>query len=172
MQFTVQQHAAAGPGGNRPLLIGDRYRSFLREVRIQGFEKKSADSSSRKSHFWQAILPKPGESKGKSRVRRVAGENRGTKGATNVRVELGGWLNLPYGIHTTVSLVVEYFDGEEKQAFKVDAAESKGATQILLSGSVDIIADAPVETIRIFCYGVEDKSIWIENFKLEKHKLD
>ena len=89
------------------------------------------------------------------------------KEKTNVCVELGGWVNLPYGLQTTLSLVVEYFDGVENCRFKIDSCDSKGAIQVLLSGSCDIVADCSVETIKLYCYGIEDKSVWIENLSFD-----
>lgn len=156
-------------GLSRAVVFGPQYRTFLRELRLKSFseeilnKKQAGESGSRllKSDFWQAVV-------GKSLAKKAKDQTQKKPCATDVRVDLSGWINLPYGIHTTVSLVVEYYDGSEYLAFKVDESDSKGAIQVLLSGSVDIIADCEVESLKLYCYGIDDKSVWIENFEFKQ----
>ena len=140
---------------------GSQKRTFLREVRLRKAVEVSNEASRKpqknRAPFWQSVLEKAQTSNDKQK----------RTGKTEVSIELGGWINLPYGIHTTLALVVEYFDGDSICSFKVDSCDSKGAVQVLLSGSCDIIADCPVETIKLYCYGIEDKSVWIENLSFE-----
>lgn len=142
----------------RALRVGPSCRSFLREVRLKPFARASIEKKRNKGHFWQAIFEK-------SRSGPTTPKAQERQQSTNLSLEIGGWINLPYGIHTSISLVVEYDDGQEKQAFKIDSSEAKGAVQILLSGSAEIIADCSVEAVKVYCYGIEDKSVWIENFQ-------
>lgn len=137
--------------------VGASKRTFLREVRLSQESSIKQKASRDKNSFWKSIIKKSS----------VSGAASGCKEKTNLTVEIGGWINLPYDIHTTLFLVIEYFDGETNCSFKVDCCESKGAIQVLLSGTCDVIADCQVDTVRLYCYGIDDKSVWIENLTFE-----
>lgn len=141
----------------RKVAIGQHCCTFLREIRIKSEKPAARPAKKKNNSFWKEVLDK------RSKENPLASK----KEKTNVCVELGGWVNLPYGLQTTLSLVVEYFDGIENCRFKIDSCDSKGAIQVLLSGTCDIIADCSVETIKLYCYGIEDKSVWIENLSFD-----
>ena len=141
----------------RKVAIGQHCCTFLREIRIKSEKPAARPKKKKNNSFWKEVLDK--------RAKDSPYANKKEK--TNVCIELGGWVNLPYGLQTTLSLVVEYFDGVENCRFKIDSCDSKGAIQVLLSGSCDIVADCSVETIKLYCYGIEDKSVWIENLSFD-----
>lgn len=149
----------------RKLRIGREYRSFLREVRLAPFQAAVSSQAVKKEGFWPIILG--------GRTKNVSSRVRGKKGSgTSLTLDMGGWINLPYGVETTVVLAVEYVEEGVPVSFKVDSARSRGATQLLLSGTVDIFSHEQIPSIKIYCYGIDDKSVWIENFQFKILKDD
>ena len=158
--FTSAECGEKNDGG-RNILIGREFRSFLREVRLAPFHSEIPPEAVKRDGFWPVILKRKGSAES------VKASGRKRQSGTALTIELGGWINLPYGVETTVALVVEYQDEGVPVSFKVDAARSRGATQLLLTGTVDIVSNDPVSTIKIYCYGIDDKSVWIENFQFK-----
>lgn len=142
---------------DRNINIGSQKRTFLHEIRLQPVTPKPIAANTKDKAFWQQVIDKT-----KLLTRLSSSANK-----TETCLTLGGWINLPYGLEITISLVIEYLDGDEFCTLKIDSCETKRAIQIWLSGSCDIYSDNAIDSVKLYCYGIENNSIWIDNLRVE-----
>lgn len=82
-----------------------------------------------------------------------------------LKLSIGGWINLPLGHQFAVSLLLVYCDDSGEHAVLVEEMNARGASEILLSGEVEVEA-ANVEYMRLYCGGISDKSVWASNLQI------
>ena len=135
-------------------------KSLLREIKLERVRDVIEEDVVNGYGFWKRILKKD-----------AAIKDASLKKLTRFRVEVGGWVNLPPDIHSVVSLLLEYEDGNGRHNCILDQMDTRGATQILLAGSVDLQVQGKVRNVRLYCGGVADRSIWIDNMHLKTSEL-
>lgn len=135
-------------------------KSFLREIKLDSF-RASANSESDRLGFWNKVLNK-----------RPATEEERPNRFTCLRIELGGWVNLPPDFHNAVSLLLEYEDDSGQHCCIIDEMNARGAAQVLLAGSADLQIRGKVKSMQVFCGGIADRSVWIDSMHLKTSKID
>ena len=135
-------------------------KSFLRELTLESFRVSQSFRDEKRSGFWSKVLNKS------------AMPAKGIEKSVSLRIELGGWVNLPPGVHDAVSLLLEYEDASGLHCFIVDEMNARGAAQVLLAGSVDLQLRGVVKPMRVFCGGIADRSVWIDSMHLKTSELE
>ncbi|MBT8151484.1 MAG: hypothetical protein KJO62_08800 [Gammaproteobacteria bacterium] len=84
-----------------------------------------------------------------------------------LKLRIGGWINLPLGHQQPVSLLLFYRDTQGEHMLLVDEMNARGASELLLSGEVEIPA-GDIETMAIYCGGINDPSVWASNLEISQ----
>ncbi len=133
--------------------------TLLRNINFAQYDPaaKAALTNSSDS-FWSKVIKRP------SNVSNITPEFK-----RNFRLSIGGWLNLPFNCHNTLSLVLCVKDKKRELFYTIDTMNARGAQQILLSGAVEISIFGKVESVQLFCHGISDDTLWIDDlhFKAE-----
>ena len=85
-----------------------------------------------------------------------------------VTLNIAGWVSLPVEIRRPVSLLVVYRDNAGEHGMLVEEIEARGASQILLSGVVDIRAVGPIRSIKLYCGGLDDPRVGFQHMHVQK----
>lgn len=85
-----------------------------------------------------------------------------------VTLNIAGWVSLPIEIRRPVSLLVVYGDNAGEHGVLVEEIEARGASQILLSGVVDIRAVGPIRSIKLYCGGLDDPRVGFQHMHVQK----
>lgn len=87
---------------------------------------------------------------------------------SSARFNVGGWVALPFELRNPVSLCIVYTDREGDHAILIDEMEARGASQVLLSGIVEVTAAGPIRSIKIYCGGIDDERVHIVDLHIQK----
>lgn len=91
-----------------------------------------------------------------------ADASNGRGRARTMRLRIGGWINLPLGYQKPVSLLLVIQNGDGEQAVLIDEMNARGASEVLLSGEVELeVKDAT--GMQLYCGGIDDRSVWASN---------
>lgn len=135
-------------------------RTLLREVRLGSFKGNIAEQeTANSSGFWSRVLKQPQTRE--STMTRVS----------HLKFDIGGWINLPPGIHSAVSLLLVFEDRVGEHQVIIDQMNARGATQILLSGSAEINALGKIRQMAVYCGGIKDQTVWIDDMHLKTAEL-
>ncbi len=91
-------------------------------------------------------------------------------GLSAVTLNIGGWVCLPIQIRRPVSLLTVYADNAGEHGVLVEEIEARGASQVLLSGVVDIKAAGPIRSIKLYCGGIDDDRVSFQHVHVQKIK--
>lgn len=134
-------------------------KSFLAEVPAEIYGARIARNTSKsKRPFFSKLLRSPEQPD-------LAVSYRTNSTA---RFNVGGWVSLPVELRNPVSLCVVYKDREGEHAILIDEMEARGASQVLLSGIVEVSAAGPITSIKIYCGGIDDERVHIVDLHIQK----
>lgn len=85
-----------------------------------------------------------------------------------VTLNIAGWVSLPIEIRRPVSLLAVYRDNAGDHGLLVEEIEARGASQVLLSGVVDIRAIGPIQSIKLYCGGLDDPRVGFQHMHVQK----
>ena len=71
-------------------------------------------------------------------------------GPQTLRFKVGGWVNLPVDFRQPVSLLLIFHDANGEQALLIDEMDARGASEVLLSGEVEITG-TNIDAMSIYC---------------------
>jgi len=136
-------------------------KTFLREIKLNSFRATQSIVGAERNGFWSKVLNK-----------QPSFRHREVPHSSGLRLELGGWVNLPPGFQSAVSLLLEYEDDSGQHCFIIDEMNARGASQVLLAGSVDLKLKGPVKSMQVFCGGIADRSVWIDSMHLKTSEIE
>lgn len=87
-----------------------------------------------------------------------------------VTLNIAGWVSLPIEIRRPVSLLAVYADNAGVHGVLVEEIEARGASQVLLSGVVDIKAVGPIRSMKLYCGGLDDPRVGFQHMHVRKVK--
>ena len=133
------------------------HKTLLREVRVQSLygSQKRRDVKSG-SGFWSKVIGPRGSDTSDS-IRTIS----------QVKLDIGGWVNLPPGLHQMIGLMVCYQDRTGEHSYIMDEMDARGAPQILLSGSREFKVIGKIKQMAVYCTGIEDKTVWIDDMHVK-----
>ena len=139
-------------------------KTFLREISLSQFRQRQdgvvADSGvASKGGFWSKVSQKS-QTRDSSMTR-----------VSSIQLDIGGWINLPPGYQQSVSLLIVFQDRVGEHTVVVDQMNARGATQILLAGSADIQAHGKIRKMAVYCGGIEDDTVWIDDMHIKSNEL-
>lgn len=89
------------------------------------------------------------------------------RGLPSAKFNVGGWVHLPFELRKPVSLCVVYVDRSGENAIIVEEMEARGASQVLLSGTVEIVATGLIQSIQLYCGGISDSRVHVIDLHLQ-----
>ncbi len=99
-----------------------------------------------------------------------ANSNVSYRSLSAVTLNIAGWVSLPIEIRRPVSLIAVYADNTGDHGVLVEEIEARGASQILLSGVVEIKAVGPIRGIKLYCGGLDDPRVGFQHMHVQKIK--
>jgi len=81
--------------------------------------------------------------------------------------KVGGWVNLPIGFRQPISLLLVFHDRNGEQAILIDEMDARGASEVLLSGEVEING-CGIDAMSLYCGGICDKAVWANNLTIKR----
>ncbi len=119
-------------------------------------------SGAAKVSFLRGLLPKsPREAQDENAEPRY-------RPVRSMTLSIAGWVTLPEEIRSAISLLLVYQDGETSRAVVVDEMNARGASQIMLSGEVEIAANKSIDSLTLYCGGIDDSRVWVEDLHVRR----
>ena len=143
-------------------------KSFLAEV------PKNVYSIKRKASAGKQQAAKKAALSNSARLKRLFGKTEEGAPAdyyqplSMAKFNVGGWVDLPYEIRKPVSLCIVYVDKLGEHAIIVEEMEARGASQVLLSGQVEIVASGAIQSINVYCGGIADERVHVVDLHIQK----
>ncbi len=92
----------------------------------------------------------------------------GYRSLSIVSLNIAGWVSLPIEIRRPVSLLLVYADNTGEHGVLIEEIEARGASQVLLSGVVDIKAAGPIRSMKLYCGGLDDPRVGCQHMHVQK----
>ena len=136
-------------------------KSFLMDVQPSAYSR-SVKKAQRRGASGIAKLFRSAQDEASSNIR--------YRSLSAVTLNIAGWVSLPIEIRRPVSLIIVYTDNAGEHGVLVEEIEARGASQIMLSGVVDIKAVGPIRGIKLYCGGLDDPRVGFQHMHVQKVK--
>ncbi|MGI9295560.1 MAG: hypothetical protein ACR2PS_16395 [Pseudomonadales bacterium] len=100
-------------------------------------------------------------------TQKTASTHKIYQNVSNLKLNIAGWMLLPIEIRKPVSLILVYRDQLGEHGLLVDEMKARGASEVLMSGVVEIRATGAIQNIELYCGGVSHPRVGMHHAEVQ-----